>query len=200
MGSLSDPTIRCFLAVPVGDEVREVLARWLRGLRGRLPNARWVDPQRYHLTIKFYGNLTEGAVDRLAGMLAAGLAGFGGFAVEVAGFGAFPSLARPRVLWAGVGEGAAELQRLAGVVEAVSVGLDIPADRRDFHPHLTLARFRVPAEGRDLPAELLAGRERSWGRFTVDRVHLMESRLTPNGAHYRTLHTFSLVPAGPAPA
>lgn len=199
MGSLSDPTIRCFVAVPVGDQVRETLARWLRSVRGRLPNARWVDAQNYHLTIKFYGEQGQAAVDRLPEALGGSLTGLGAFDVEITGIGAFPSLNRPRVLWAGVGEGAAGLQRLAGIVESASVGLDIPADRRDFHPHLTLARFRVPARGRDLPPEVVEGMQRSWGRFTADRVHLMRSRLTPNGAQYSILHTFWLAPPGEAP-
>ena len=194
MASLSDASIRCFLAVPVGDQVRESLARWLRSVRGRLPNARWVDPQHYHLTIKFYGEQTPAAVDRQVAALAGSVTGFGSFDVEVTGFGAFPGLDRPRVLWAGVGEGAEELRRLAGTVEAASVGLEIPADRRDFHPHLTLARFRVPARGRDLPPEVLAESQRLWGRFTVDRLDLMQSRLTPNGAQYTTLHSFTLEP------
>nr|MBO2507656.1 RNA 2',3'-cyclic phosphodiesterase [Bacillota bacterium] len=200
MGSLSDPTIRCFLAVPVGEQVREALSRWLRSVRSRLPNARWVDPQNYHLTIKFYGEQEQAAVERLAQSLSASLSGLGAIEVEIAGLGAFPSLDRPRVLWAGVGEGARELQRLAGIVEAASVGLDIPADRRDFRPHLTLARFRVEIRGRDLPPDVLAERERSWGRFTADRVHLMRSRLTPNGAQYSILHTIYLAPPGEATA
>lgn len=189
---MSDPSIRCFLAVPVGDEVRDELARWQRSVRGRMPNARWVDPRHYHLTIKFYGEQEPGTVERLAGALDEALRGIGAFPVEVEGFGAFPNLARPRVLWAGVGAGADHLRRLAGIVEAASVGLDIPADRRDFHPHLTLARFRVPARGADIPPDVLSARQRRWGGFETDRICLMQSRLTPNGAHYTTLYTFAL--------
>ncbi|HEX6989055.1 MAG TPA: RNA 2',3'-cyclic phosphodiesterase [Bacillota bacterium] len=195
---MSDPSIRCFLAVPVGERVREALARWLRTIRGRLPNARWVDPQHYHLTIKFFGEQPAAAVERLAAALAGGVAGFGAFEVEITGFGAFPGLDRPRVLWAGVGAGADDLRRLAGIVDAALVGRDIPADRRDFHPHLTLARFRVPARGRDLPPEVLQDLRRPWGRFEIDRVDLMQSRLTPNGAQYSILHSFPLRAPDPA--
>lgn len=190
MRPLAEEGLRCFLAVPVGREPRDELARWQRRVRGRLPNARWVEPGNYHLTLKFYGNLEPRVIERLGKTLEGSLTGVEAFPVELAGFGAFPGLRRPRVLWAGVREGAERLRRLAGVVEAASVGMEIPADRRDFHPHLTLARFRVPARGPDIPDDVLSQRDRRWGWFVADQAKLIHSRLTPNGPRYAQLQVF----------
>lgn len=192
MLALSGADLRCFLAVPVGEEVRNELARWQRQVRGQLPNAKWVDPQNYHITIKFYGQLPPEAVDELAAALQKPLTDFSSFRTEISGFGAFPDWLHPRVMWAGVGEGADHLRELAGLVEAVSFGINVPADKRDYRPHLTIARFRVPARGSDIPPQVMAARARHWGLYTTDQVRLMESKLTSNGAVYSPLYTFPL--------
>lgn len=190
-----DDRRRWFVAVPIGQEVREQLARWQSAVRKKLPNARWVDPNNYHITLKFYGSINPALFTPITDALTRALANVQGFSIEVVGFDAFPNLQNPRVFWAGVGRGAEQMRELAGIVEAASVGIALPADRRDYRPHLTLARFRTKVSLRDIPEEVLADRNRVWGTCLIDRVHLMQSRLSPQGARYEILHTSPLLPA-----
>ncbi|HEY8449298.1 MAG TPA: RNA 2',3'-cyclic phosphodiesterase, partial [Bacillota bacterium] len=185
-------TLRCFVAVPVNGGVREQIAAWRNQIRKLLPNAKWVHPDHYHLTLKFYGELAQSTVEKLAEALRAALSAYGTFEIELGGLGAFPDLQRPRVLWVGVRRGAEHLRELAGIVEAASVGLELPAERDDYHPHLTLARFRVPIQAKDLAPDLLLANELSWGPFTVETAHLISSRLTPRGPIYTNLYAFPL--------
>src|SRR5947208_5309760 len=71
-------------------------------------------------------------------------AGLTAFEAIVAGLGAYPSPARARVIWAGVGRGTDALVELAGRVDAALAGLGFEREPRAFSPHVTLRRVRVP--------------------------------------------------------
>jgi 2'-5' RNA ligase len=75
------------------------------------------------------------------------------FAVVLGGLGAFPRPRRAGVLWVGVDEGAAELKRVAALVEEAARQAGFPAEKKPFSPHLTIARLH-PA--RDLEETIAA--------------------------------------------
>ncbi len=66
-------------------------------------------------------------------------------------------------------------------------------DRKAFHPHLTLARLKVP----DNVAEVLAaiGPDGVGDGFTVGDVVLYQSRLSSQGPTYVVLERFPLRPS-----
>ncbi len=114
------------------------------------------------------------------------------FSVRLEGVGAFPSAARPRVVWMGVTVGRAELSALAREVrEALAVEFGV--EREEFVPHLTLFRVRS-ARDRAAAEELLDGRRPppSSREVRVDELLLKESLLGPGGAVHRTLAAFPL--------
>lgn len=188
---MSADKIRCFLAVPVDNSAKENILRWRNQVRQKLPNARWVRPENFHITVKFYGELYPDELNWLVNALKAPLTAFSPFELELHGIGVFPDWNRPRVLWVGVRNGLEAMRDLAGIVEAASVGLELPADKRDYHPHLTLARFRIPPQGKDIDPHILTARENSWGKFTVSEAYMIRSRLTPNGSIYTIHETFA---------
>jgi 2'-5' RNA ligase len=101
--------------------------------------------------------------------------------------GAFPDARRARVLWLGLSQGAETLSALAGALEQALLARGFPAAERAFSPHLTLGRVRRPE--RDWGArlgEVAAGLEDGWAPpFTVDRVAVVHSTLSPGGSIYR---------------
>ena len=117
-------------------------------------------------------------------MLDAVAAGVARFDLDIKGLGAFPSLARPRVIWAGVGEGGGALAALAGRVAGGLARVGVPLEERPFSPHVTLARIREPRRAPDLAVMLAAGAGREFGTVTIERVCLMRSDLSPRGARY----------------
>jgi len=106
------------------------------------------------------------------------------FELGLGGFGAFPTLRRPRVIWLGV-EATPELRCLKQDLEWALADCGYDAETRDFHPHLTLGRAD-PGDGagafRDLDA-LVAGLEFS-SRVSLHSLELMRSQLARDGAHY----------------
>jgi 2'-5' RNA ligase len=122
------------------------------------------------------------------------------FELRLEGLGAFPTPARPRVIWVGSsGAGVAPLEGLQkAVVKAVrSVGY--PPDDNRFHPHVTLGRIKA---GRGPAADLtaLVKHYQTWsaGSFTVSEAVVFASTLTPDGPVYAPLSRAPLEGRKPA--
>lgn len=189
--------IRSFIAICVAEQAAERLSAAQEALRQAAPDLKWVDPAGFHLTLKFLGPVAPDRLRRTWQAVEEALDGTCGFCVRFAGVGAFPSLRRPRVVWAGVAAGAAELQSLAERVERACVALGFPPEDRPFQPHLTLGRARRPAPLPALAAAIDRLREEDFGESWVDRVLLMKSQLTPRGAIYDVLDQYFLAQEAP---
>lgn len=160
--------LRLFVALTLPADVRARLC----GLMGGVPGARWVSNQNLHLTLRFIGEVDEGAAADLDAELAR--APFTPFALTLEGVGVFGASRRPRALWAGVAS-SAELDILQGRVEAAAQRAGQPAETRKFMPHVTLARLNGGGDrlGRFLESNGLF-RARP---FEVGGFSLMRSRL-----------------------
>lgn len=155
----------------------------------------WVARDNVHLTLKFLGGVETSRLDAVVGALAGVAAGCRPFDLTVRGLGAFPSPARPRVLWAGTGEGAAPAAMLARRVDDALVALGFAPEPRAFAAHVTLGRVRAPRSNPRL-AEALAGGA-TFGRQRVDRLTLMRSELSRGGARHSELATAPLTAGAP---
>src|SRR5947208_13221697 len=99
---------------------------------------RWQDEEQLHLTLRFVGE-----VDRpIANDLAAALGGIRAepFELRIAGVGRFEQR-NSGALWAGV-EPKAPVAALAAKIERVCQQTGLEPERRAFHPHITLARWK----------------------------------------------------------
>jgi 2'-5' RNA ligase len=113
------------------------------------------------------------------------------FDVAIGGRGAFPGLGRPRVLWLGVTEGAAQM---TAVADRLVTGLrerSFKLEGRPFKPHLTLGRVK-PRGDRDARRALEAIPLGELAHFTAAEVVLVQSVLGPGGAKHTVVHAFPL--------
>lgn len=149
---------------------------------------RWEQPERYHLTVQFLGPVRELApvVDGLA----AAVASRRPFPFRLGGAGAFPKPGRGRVVWIGAAAGADELVGLAGAVAGALRPAGYQPDRQTFHPHLTVARLKVPDNVTDVLAAIGPGPVGD--QFPVDEIVLYQSRLSPKGPAYTVVERFRL--------
>ena len=191
--------MRLFVAATLDPAAREAVAGAIdraRRLRVfRTGSVRWIEPRNLHLTLQFLG---ETGTDTAAAVVAAlGAADSRPpFRAVLGPAGLFPAHGPPRVLWLGIGAGGAELAALRQAVGRQLAPLGCPPDDRPYRAHLTVGRLRPgrPPARRALEAELgaLAPPPTAW---LVDRVVLMESRLSAAGAEYRIVSEVKL--AGP---
>jgi RNA 2',3'-cyclic 3'-phosphodiesterase len=145
-----------------------------------------------HLTLRFLGEVDPARTPELERTLAGVAAGFRPIPVRLEGVGAFPSVARPRVVWVGVTTGRDELVALARAVRE-ALAWRFGRDDEEFVPHVTMFRVRSPQD-RQVALELLQGVRPppSAREVTVRELLLKESLLQPRGAVHRTLASFPL--------
>ena len=143
-----------------------------------------------HLTLKFLGDVAAPAGIAAVGAALSGVR-FAPFALRLAGGGFFPGPDQPRVLWAGVVDGAGACRALAAQVETVLTPLGFPPEGRPYVAHLTLGRVKDPGRGGDWPgmARLLA--QTVWPPAPVACFALYRSLLSSAGPRYEVLATFA---------
>src|SRR5207245_6930063 len=134
--------MRLFVALEIPSDVRENLAALLKALRAVSPQTRWVRPENLHLTLKFMGEVPETKLAAIRSALA-GVRSDQPTTVDFRGLGFFPNEKRPRVFWAGI-EASSNLKTLAADIEGAMEKCGIAREKRDFSPHLTLARLERP--------------------------------------------------------
>ncbi len=121
-----------------GIELPEDIVRRLSMLRAGLNGASWIDPENYHITMRFAGDITDAEADHFADALAD--IHFDSFDIELSGLGSFGGN-KPRALWAGVKPSPA-LDILQRAHERAARHAGLPPETRNFVPHITLARLR----------------------------------------------------------
>lgn len=183
--------LRVFIAVPLAAPVRSAVGR----VRASIPegrSVRWVDPDNLHITLRFLGSVPEARLDDVAGAAAEASRQVGPFLLELGSCGRFPPRGVPRVLWIGLSAGGAELAALASALEEALARRGFPRETRAFRPHVTVARIREGGAVPEVDRWLETWRNERFGRMQVEAVHVMESRLRPQGPLYRSLRVVPL--------
>jgi 2'-5' RNA ligase len=174
---------RLFVAIRPPEPIRDLLIDAMDDS----PDFRWQDEEQLHLTLRFIGEVERPLAEDLAAAL--GRVRAEPFAARICGVGRFEQR-NSGALWAGV-EPKALLAALAAKVERVCVSVGLEPERRAFHPHITLARWK----GRRT-REVLDFLERKRGLssppFDVAEFTLFESRLSRHGAHYEEVARYPL--------
>ncbi|MDX7951609.1 RNA 2',3'-cyclic phosphodiesterase [Lichenihabitans sp. Uapishka_5] len=161
-----------------GLEIPPSLAAELTLMRGGLAGARWIDPENYHITLRFIGDIDLPTAREVA----QGLDEIRceAFPVVLEGLGAFGG-DKPRSIVAKVQPSPALLD-LQAEQERLMRRLGLPAEPRRFVPHVTLARLRgVPGIA---VADYLGHRGFLSRRFTAERFVLYSARDSVGGGPY----------------
>lgn len=171
---------RLFVALSIPERVKEHLASLQSGLEG----ARWVDPEDFHLTLRFVGEVDGPTADDLASALS--LVSFDRFSFRLSGFGHFERKGRPEALWVAV-EDALEIAALKQKVEAACRRVGLPPDDRKFIPHVTLARLKGQTSDEMLARWIEAQQRLNLESIEVSHFTLYESHLGRDGPLYDSI-------------
>lgn len=185
--------MRLFVALEIPSTVRQNLAALLDSFRAITKEPRWVRAENLHVTLKFLGEIAEAKVHAVRSALEE-IRSENPVALEFRGLGFFPDEKHPRVFWAGMGASSPNLKTLAADIEGAVDTFGIPREKRDFSPHLTLARFERPRLPDALRKLITESKQHEFGSLRTNEFHLMQSKLKPTGAEYTTVATFQFAP------
>ncbi len=174
---------RLFVAIRPPEAIRDLLIDAMDDS----PDFRWQDDGQLHLTLRFVGEVDRPQADDLADAL--GRIRVEHFQLRINGVGRFEQRSSG-ALWAGV-EPKEPVAALAAKVERVCQQVGIEPERRAFHPHITLARWKG-RRTREVQSFLDRTRGLLSDPFEVDRFTLFESRLSRHGAHYEPAAEYPL--------
>jgi 2'-5' RNA ligase len=184
--------IRSFLAIEVPKPILEKIEEVQADLRSAHAEVRWVNPEKIHLTLKFFGNIEESRIDSIFKSIEEPVRNTLPFSIRLQGMGAFPHLKNPRVIWLGLVNGSEILTSLQKQTETQLEKIGFQAEDRPFHPHLTLGRMKSSRGKDDLVARMERHKEEEFGDFQVERVVLFKSDLKPSGPIYTPLGNVKL--------
>jgi 2'-5' RNA ligase len=180
--------LRTFIAVDLGKAIRDRCIALQDNLARNGAEVKWVGPDNLHVTLLFLGEVDERDVPALCRVVSACCARHAPFTLSVEKVGCFPNPRRPRVVWAGVGAGHAELCDLHDALEPPLLELGCyRREERQYTPHITLGRVRGERSSEKIVAAL--GRQAGWsaGETDVREVCVLSSELRPEGPTYTLL-------------
>jgi 2'-5' RNA ligase len=184
--------IRSFLAIELPKLILRKIEEVQRDLRSTRADVRWVNPEKIHLTLKFFGNIEESRIDPIFKSIEEPIRNTPPYSIEVKGVGAFPQLRNPRVIWMGLVDGKEILTSFQKQIETQLEKMGFQPEDRPFHPHLTLGRMKSSRGKEELVGRMEKHREEEFGDFQVERVILFKSDLTPSGPIYTLLKELKL--------
>jgi len=168
-------------------EVPPAVSLSLSMLRGGLPGARWIDPENYHVTLRFIGDIDRRIANEIADALDRVSRPAFMLSIErVASLGS----RKPHAVAAMVAA-TPELTELQAEQERILQRIGLEPERRKFMPHVTLARLKGVRVS-DIAAYLaLRGGFRT-APFGVGRFLLMSSRDSKGGGPYLVEESYPL--------
>ena len=188
--------IRTFVAIVPPARLLAEVRRLQQRLAGKSSDrmVRWLDQEQLHLTLRFLGDVRAGQVPELKQAVARAAEGLGPFRLCLERLGCFPHTRAPRIIWIGVGQSWEVLRRLQERIMRETEDFGEPPEAREFQPHLTIARVKAPSPRLARPAGQLVESAGivQLGEWLVNRVEILQSRLTPKRSIYTPLGSVPL--------
>jgi 2'-5' RNA ligase len=184
--------IRSFLAIETPRTILKKIEEVQEDLKLSRADVRWVNPEKIHLTLKFFGNIDELKIDPIVKSIEGPMRITSPLSLKVRGVGAFPHLKDPRVIWVGLVDGNELLASFQKQLEEELEKIGFEREERAFHPHLTLGRMKSSKGRAELVGRMERYKEEEFGDFKVERTVLFQSELKPTGPIYTPLKEIKL--------
>jgi RNA 2',3'-cyclic 3'-phosphodiesterase len=186
-------TKRLFVGLEISEEAKKNILEYAIRLRDRIGtlNVSWERSEKYHITVKFLGDVSTDELEPLFESTAMIAKTIKPISLKFRGTGAFPDHRNPKILWIGIDDRLFTLQKLALHFDSEFEKLGFKREKRRFHLHLTIARIQEPKNATKLtPAHLNEKIEPV--QFTVSEIVIFESLLKSTGSIYIPFRRFTV--------
>jgi 2'-5' RNA ligase len=186
--------LRTFIAINLDTTIRDRCLALQDTLARSGAELKWVEKENIHLTLLFLGEVEDRGLPALCRAVAEECAAHKAFPLSVETVGCFPNPRRPRIVWVGVGAGAAEAIALHDALEPPLMELGCyRREARAYTPHITLGRIKGEEPSEGLAMQLAKQAKWRGGDTMVRDVHVFSSELTPRGPIYTVLSRAKLL-------
>jgi 2'-5' RNA ligase len=183
---------KLFLAIATHEGLEESAAQIIKKLRAsadqKKMEVRWVPIENFHVTLFFLGATREEKVEEVESLIAEVAAQTAPFTLKISDIGAFPDDFKSRILWFGV-QNSKALRSLQSTLTDRFSEKNYPSDKREFAPHLTIARLRNPNKTKDLMSPFA---RKKIAKIDIQEIVLYESVGSVPFPVYKALKKFSL--------
>lgn len=190
--------MRLFVGLNIPEDIRARMRAYVESLKTQGAQAKWTNPEGWHITLKFIGNTKRDAEIRetLRAIKASR------FDINFRGVGFFTPR-QPRIFYAGI-EAPPALAELAAQIDRALLPCGVAAEEKRYSPHLTLARTssgnphmakgdrsRPTMDSLKRMVEMTPELQNpEFGTMTANEFILYLSELSPKGARYTALQRY----------
>ena len=147
---------------------------------------RWEDPARFHLTLRFLGDIDEEKIPDLKTVLGRLKFDFENIVFSVNGIGFFPDSRYPNVVYLDLDEEGENTEKLVGFIDRIIFNFGVRPDKK-FVPHITKKKKK-----KDKRVKLERVISAAFLPFNIkfDSFYLMQSVLQKEGSKHLALSEF----------
>lgn len=184
---------RIFIAADISNDAKMNVAEYIENLRRDFANLKvgWERSEKLHITLKFLGDVENKKITELIEVIENIAVGFSKFPISIKQNGVFPSPKKARILWLGLEDKKGSLRKLNDSLETECEKIGFSKEKRNFSPHLTIARLREPHRSNDLVKRHLETKFEPVG-FEVSEIVFYESKLQKTGSVYFPIKRISI--------
>lgn len=187
--------LRLFIAIDIDEEAINNIKILQNDLRKFKANLKWTEPETWHITLKFLGETKKDLISEIEKKCKIIGLKYTPFYLSFKGLSAFPNLRMPRVVFIDC-DGGDMLKKIVNDIEIELETLGFEKEKREFHPHLTLARIKdlngFLKTGKELLKHISSLQKLNFERNHIKEFHLYESVLSSKGPKYIKLATLPL--------
>ncbi len=180
--------IRCFIALNIPNEIKGYILEEIESV-DPLRKLRWEKSSKFHLTLKFLGDVEEDKIEQIKNVLENFVSGKNPVGLTLEKFGTFYRDKKLSVLWAGF-KRSEQLSGYQSELDGMLKGIGFETERRKFLPHLTLYRVKQNSDTKIL--KRFENHKIKSVNFVADEILLLKSILKPSGSVYKILDKYYL--------
>lgn len=182
-------TFRGFIAVDVKESA--MLNEFKQALASTPAKLKMVKNENIHLTLKFLGETPLTQLEDIETIMKKAVSSIKPHVVTLIGSGVFPNKDYIKVIWIGIKQ-AKHLSTIASYLNENLTMLGFKKEKRDFSPHLTIARVKNAKGKKEINSLIDQYTETIFAEIPINNIKLKKSTLTPQGPIYETLKTIPL--------
>ena len=190
--------LRLFLGIGMPSQAKILLSNIDKAFsKSDIPHLKPIRSENLHITLKYLGNTNSQLIEKVITATKKVLVISTPFNLEIGQPKKFPKSRNPRIIYADINGDLKELKTLQYRLDQTLLDLGYPLDKREYNPHLTLARLKTKRLSSVDLGELLdslSNQLKNKIKIEIREISLFESTLQPQGSIYNSIVSIKFGP------